>query len=381
MKPEKNLVFVPVRNGKPAHYLTEITLNYRRVRRFAGFTKEEARARLAELRIAAKQGRLGEVVKPERPKDLFGEYARAVLDSAEWKKKRSAERDETSLLHLNREFKDCRLVDIKPGTVRRYITRRLEEGAAPASTNRELSLLKSLLYAAEADELIPTNPIRGRRVKKQPENNNREKTILGLNLTDDVLRRLVESAAEYLKPILKIALSTGMRRDEILKTKWKDFNPRLGSIRIPAENAKSKKERVVRISPTLCVELDGLLRIGEYIFLNPETGQRRKDVREGFVSACKAAGIPTGRGCGLVFHDLRHVAAFRLVRETDVVTASKILGHSTLDMTLRYCHPSEKDRALAVDKVFEKLFGGRQKDVNTPETAPVKGLEKLTQLN
>lgn len=382
MKREKNLVFVPANKDKPAHYLTEITLNYRRVRRFAGFTKEEARAKLAELRIAAKQGKLEETIKPEQPKDLFGEYARAVLDSAEWKSKRSAGRNDISLQHLNEDFKDSRLIDLKPGAVRRYVTRRIQEdGASPATVNREISFLKSILYAAEADEIIPSNPIRGRRVKKQPENNHREKAILGLNLTDDKIRDMVDVAAEYLKPILKIALTVGMRRDEILQMKWKDVDLRLGTVRIPAENAKSKRERVVPLDLEICADLDSLPRKSEYIFLNSETNQRIKDVRGSFAAACKAVGIKTGRPDGLVFHDLRHVAAYHLVKVTDIVTASKILGHASLDMTLRYVHPTDTDKYEAVRKVAENLFRGRQKDVNAPILTSSAGLENRIQLN
>jgi len=379
---EKNLKFIKGSESKPGYYMTEVTLNYRRVRRFAGYTKEEAKDYLADLRLAAKAGKLEELIKPEKPKDIFGEYARGVLNSAEWKAKRSAARDNTSLIHLEREFGDTRLVDIKPGSVRRYMTQRIEkEGAAPASVNRELSLLKSILYLAEADELIPSNPIRGRRVKKQPENNHREKIILELGIDDEKQRRLVDLAADYLKPILKLALTTGMRVGEILKTKWKDMSLPLQRIRIPAENAKSKKERIVPVDPGLCVDLDSLPRKGEYIFLNPETGTRRKDVREAFKIACKAAGIETGRKQGLVFHDLRHLAAYHLVKATDIVTASKILGHSSLDMTLRYVHSTEKDKHAAVEKVAENLFRGRQNHVNSQKEGTSEGLENRLQVN
>jgi integrase len=382
MKPEKNLIFVPAQNGKPAHYVTAIILNYRRVRRFAGYTKEEARACLAEFRIAAKQGKLENLIKPEHPKDLFGEYARSVLDSAEWKSKRSAGRNEILFNHLNREFKDSRLVDIKPGNVRRYVSQRIqEEGAAPATSNRELSLLKSILFAAEADEVIPANPIRGRRVKKQPENNQREKVILRLDLTDDKLRLLVDSAADYLRPILKIALTTGMRRDEILEMKWRDVDLRLGTIRIPAEVAKSKRERPVPLDPDMCVELDSLPRKSEYIHLNPETGARIKDVRGCFNAAYAPAKIPTGRENGLVFHDLRHLAAYHLVKVTDIVTASKILGQASLDMTLRYVHPTDADKYEAVRKVAENLFQTCQKHANASKLTSSVGVENCIQIN
>jgi integrase len=360
MKKEKNLVFIPARDGKPAHYVTEITLNWRRVRRFAGWTKEEARTRLAELRIAARAGNLEELVSPEPPGDAFGEYARALLDSAEWKAKRSHRRDEVSLKRLNRSFKNVRLADINPALVRKYMTERREkDGMKPATVNRELSFLKSVLYAAECDEVIASNPIRGRRVKKFKEANSREKAILEMNLEDGDQARLIEGAAESLKPILKIALLTGMRQGEILKMKWTDVDFRLGEIRIPEENSKSKKERFVPMDGAIVEALDSIERKGEYIFFNPETKNRVIDIRRPFKGALEAAKIE-----GLRFHDLRHLAASRLVKVTDVVTASKILGHSSLDMTLRYVHSTQKDRHAAVEKAAENLFRTRQNHVN-----------------
>ncbi|MCX6565395.1 MAG: tyrosine-type recombinase/integrase [Candidatus Aminicenantes bacterium] len=118
-----------------------------------------------------------------------------------------------------------------------------------------------------------------------------------------------------------------------------------------------------------------LPRKSEYIFLNPETGQRIKDVRGCFNAACKTAEIETGREEGLVFHDLRHLAAYRLVKVTDIVTASKILGHASLDMTLRYVHPTDTDKYEAVRKVAENLFRGRQKDVNDPKLTSSERVE------
>ena len=221
-----------------------------------GRNKEEAKTYLAKLRIAAKEGKLEELISPKPARDTFGEYARVLLDSAEWKAKRSASRNEISLKHLNRAFRDVQLADINPALVRKYITERKENGLAPATINRELSFLKSILYAAEYDGLIASNPIRGRRVKKLEEANSREKVILEMKLTDSNLRRLVDCAVPHFKPILKIALITGMRRSEILKMKWKDINLRLGTIRIPKENSKSKKERIIPIDSILFDTLD-----------------------------------------------------------------------------------------------------------------------------
>jgi len=363
---ERNLRYIIARNGKPAHYLTEITLGYRRVRRFAGHSKEEAKAYLAELRIAAKRGELASFIKPqEAPAEAtFGEYARHLLDSAEWKQKRSAARDESSLRALNRKFKDAPLKAIRPNLVRDYMTERIKAGLRPASVNRERSLLVSLLYAAVGDGVIESNPIGQKGVRRLEENNSREERILELGLTDEDMRRLIFCADERTRPVIEIALLTGMRLSEILSLKWTEIDLPRRRLTIPVTNSKSKKERTIPIGGALLEALLMIERRSEYLFPNGGTGTHVKSIRKSFAAALEAAKIPGGREKGLVFHDLRHVAASQLVRVIDVVTASRILGHSSIEMTMRYVHPTDADKRAAVEALGEWLRG-RQKDVNS----------------
>jgi integrase len=365
MRNERNLVFVPAGDGKPAHYLTEITLNYRRIRRFAGWTKEEARARLAELRLAARKGELEELLHPKQapPADTFGAYARRLLDSAEWKQKRSAARDESSLRALNRKFKNVPLDGIRPNLVRDYMTERIKAGLRPASVNRERSLLVSILYAAVGDGVIESNPIGQKGVKRLEENNSREQRILELGLTDGDMRRLISCADPRTRPVIETALLTGMRLSEILSLKWTQIDLPRRRLTIPVTNSKSKKERTIPIGGDLLGVLQAIERRGEYLFPNGGTGTHVKSIRKSFGAALEEAKIPGGREKGLLFHDLRHIAASQLVRVIDVVTASRILGHSSVEMTMRYVHPTDADKRAAIEALGEWLRG-RQKDVN-----------------
>ena len=176
-----------------------------------------------------------------------------------------------------------------------------------------------------------------------------------------------------------------MRLGEILKLRWKDLNLKLGTILVRAENAKSKKERVIEFGSALYEIFGEIEKRSEFVFLNPKTGkpfENNRDVERAFVETCEKAEIESGRkNGGIVFHDLRHFAARRLVQKTDVVTASKILGHSSLDMTLRYVHPTAQDKREAVEKAFEELFGdeSRQPDVNRFSGESGKELEKEAQ--
>ncbi len=370
-KEENNLKFIKGSEGKPGYYLTDVTLNYVRVRRFAGYTKEEAKTFLAELRLAARAGKLAEKIRPPKSADTFGEYARTLLDSATWKQKRSAARDETSLKALNRKFKTVALVDIRPNVVRDYMTERIKSGLKPASVNRERSLLVSILNAAVGDGLIGLNPIGQKGVKRLEEQNSREEKILELGLTDEDMRRLIASTPERTRPVVEIALLTGMRLSEILSLRWSQISFPARRLTISVTNSKSKKERTIPLGRDLLDVLQGIERRSDYVFPNGKT--HIKSIRKPFAVACKEAGIARGRDVGIVFHDLRHVAASQLVRVINVMTASRILGHSSVEMTMRYVHPTDSDKRAALEALGEWLRG-RQKDVNALQGASGRAL-------
>ena len=76
-----------------------------------------------------------------------------------------------------------------------------------------------------------------------------------------------------------------------------------------------------------------------------------KHVQSVFGTARKNAGLD-----GLRLHDLRHTFATRLIQSgVDVFTVQKLLGHSTITMTMRYVHSFEPEMRVAVEKLDEKF--------------------------
>ncbi len=66
-----------------------------------------------------------------------------------------------------------------------------------------------------------------------------------------------------------------------------------------------------------------------------------------FGNALKRSGI---NKC--TFHTLRHTFATRAVMAgVDIVTLKELLGHKTIQMTMRYSHPSPEHKKKAVDLV------------------------------
>jgi len=66
------------------------------------------------------------------------------------------------------------------------------------------------------------------------------------------------------------------------------------------------------------------------------------------VARCKT--LPADKAAALRFHDLRHVQA-----GVSLQTVSKMLGHATLHMTMRYAHLCPDDRRRAADTVGAAL--------------------------
>ena len=91
-------------------------------------------------------------------------------------------------------------------------------------------------------------------------------------------------------------------------------------------------------------------RLDDHVFLWPE-GRGGKlvpigDFKKSWARVLAQAGISD-----LHVHDLRHTFASRLVmRGVPLLDVSKLLGHATLTMTMRYAHlaPEAYDRAIGV---------------------------------
>ena len=86
-------------------------------------------------------------------------------------------------------------------------------------------------------------------------------------------------------------------------------------------------------------------RFTPYVFTDRE-GKRFQSLHHSFASACRRAGIKDFR-----FHDLRHTFASRLLMSgADIVAVKELLGHKSMQMTLRYAHlaPSHKVAAISL---------------------------------
>ena len=135
---------------------------------------------------------------------------------------------------------------------------------------------------------------------------------------------------------------------------------------IHLDKTKSGERREIPINQTLRDTLKGLVRrVGcPYVFYNPATGHQWQELRRSFARACRKAKIQDFR-----FHDLRHTFASQLVMAgVDLTTVSRLLGHASMTMTLRYSHLAPDHLRGAVD-MLPGLQGAETKDKERAATS------------
>jgi len=329
----------------------------RRVRKIIGPSKRQAEEHLAALKadILRDPYDFGR----KKPEVLFETHADEFLELYSKQNKRSFSRDEISLNHFKEFFKGKYLLEITPDLIEKYRLKRRADGLSLSTINRELACLKTCFSKAIEWEKMERNP--AAKVKKFHEPNAKERI-----LTIEEMKRLLNAASPELRPALIIALNTGMRRGEILGLRWRDVDFVKGFILI--EDSKSGRSRKIPMNGLVFETLRAMNRDREFVFENPETRTNIKDVKTAFKGACRRAKKDpkneNDKGIeGVRFHDLRHTAASRMIETgADLVTVSKILGHATIQMTMRYCHPTPENMRRAVEKLSEVLKESGQQE-------------------
>jgi integrase len=227
---------------------------------------------------------------------------------------------------------------------RRQSTTVREGERSPSTVNKELQCLSKIFNMAIDSNYAESNPCR--KVKKLRGEGQRNRYLL-----PDEETRLMAALTEhraYLRPIIALALNTGMRRGELLGLKWScvDFQRDV----IYVMRTKTDKRRSVPINAKVKEELAALRSSApdsEYVFTNPRTGARLIEIKRSFVTACRDAGIEDFH-----FHDCRHTAATRMADGgVDAFTIAEILGHATLHMTKRYTHALDQNKRRAVESL------------------------------
>ena len=187
------------------------------------------------------------------------------------------------------------------------------------------------------------------------------------------VRRLLDAADDRWRPIIQLAVFTGLRQGELLGLRWSDidWNSRQVHVRRAwrsgafVEPKTANSYRVVDIPGLVLHDLKKWkLRCphgeADLVFPNgaghPESHANL--LQRGFYPALRRAGLRRIR-----FHDLRHTfASLLLANGEDIVRVSRLLGHASPKITLGvYAHMLPTEHYGTADRLSDLIFGEAEK--------------------
>lgn len=268
------------------------------------------------------------------------------------------------------------MADINKWRIASWQKKQVESGKAPTTVNRDVNVLRAILSHAEEKELLAGHPLKG--LKPLPVEDDKRVRYLEPDEEKQLLAALDEREAEtrkgrgshnawrgqrgmellpdlegkafvdHIKPIVLLALHTGLRRGELLGLEWSSVNFITETLIVTARTAKTAKTRHVHLNGIAL----GLLKEWrkqsqeDGVVFPGKNGQKMGSLKTAWTGLMKRANIEDFR-----LHDCRHDFASKLVmRGVDLYMVKELLGHSSITMTERYAHlaPGQKAKAVAL---------------------------------
>lgn len=214
-----------------------------------------------------------------------------------------------------------------PDLFAQYRAKRLEEGIAPNTMNRQHAYLRAVFNEnIRLQHWKRENPLKNLRSFKVQD---KELAYLDNDQIVRLLAQLRKSINPHVTPISKVCLATGARWGEAEQLRCTQV--RNGVIQFV--QTKSSKARAVPISSELETELQA-----HYVKHGKEE-RLFSTAYSAFREGIKKASLKMAEG--QLTHILRHTfASHFMMNGGNILALQRILGHHSLTMTMRYAHLS-----------------------------------------
>ena len=255
---------------------------------------------------------------------------------------------EATLRALKRELGKVGMNDLDRERIVEFGRKRMRQGAGPTTIGIDVGFIKLVVQHAAAVHGIPVKvePIDlGRIALKRLGLVAHSKERVRRPAEDEVERLIAyfELNPRQIIPmgrIIRFAIATAMRQEEICRVTWSDLNTRTRMLTIrDRKDPRAKQGNDQRI-PLLSVSgYDALALVEEQRACRGNEDDRvfpvnSKTVSTVFTRACRVLGIED-----LHFHDLRHEGASRLFEAGFTIEqVALVTGHKDWKMLRRYTH-------------------------------------------
>ncbi len=298
--------------------------------------------------------------------DLLAEYEKTVLPT----KKTRGDRGQAAFEYWREHLGPYMLAGVTPKLVEQHRDLLAAEKTlrgthrAPATVLRYMMVLSHAFSTAINWQWCERNPVDA--AKKPRVSNKRIRYLL-----DDERERLLRACRESdnldLYLVVVLAISTGMRRGEIMNMRWSTItfheDRGVAKLLLSADDTKNGTQRSVVIAShaheLLKQRRDDLTPKGSKVALTglvfPSYGDvdRPVDLRAPWEATLADANLRDFR-----FHDLRHTAAsYMAMNGATTLEIKEALGHKSTAMAERYSHLSASHVDDVVTRMNERHFG------------------------
>jgi integrase len=351
---------------------------------FSQLTVAQARERAQDI-----GGRIvrGENVKKEKPvnKLTYGDFLRDHYEP--WVL--AARKNGAETLKIIRAafgfLMSCPLQDLSIIEIEQWCVKRKNDGVKGATLNRYLTALKASLSWGVKSGIVKENPIaRLERLKETDSDTRirylsdeeRDRLMKALDAREARIREarkrhiawaierkyeqmpeIDDKYADYLKPMVLLALYTGLRRQNLFLLRWEDVDSQTKTLTLRPDSTKPGKLLAL---PMNSVAFDVLsawresfpnAANNELVFPSPRSGKMFDNVKKAWEALLKDAAIENFH-----WHDMRHDFASQLVMAgVDLNTVRELMGHASMTMTLRYAHLAPQNKLRASEVLASKF--------------------------
>ena len=263
-------------------------------------------------------------------------------------------------VHLFPAFGELQRRLITRDAVQSFISVKLRSGLSWRTVKGLRTLFGTLMAAAEADELVPSNAVRKTRFPRRGPA--KERAAIAPEKIQDLLAALPEPSGS----LATLLVFTGLRIGELLALRWQDVDLEQGVLRVTQSVYEGhfddpKSQRSKRSVPLGAKSIE-ILSARRPAGVNPDAlvfstdagtpFDRHNLVNRQLKPTCKRLGLS-----GISWHWLRHANATLLDSVgTPLGTVQALLGHSSSEMTRGvYLHSVPADAKAAVQKVEDLL--------------------------
>lgn len=240
----------------------------------------------------------------------------------------------------------------------------------PRSRARDVAAIRAFYRWAVEDGRIEKSPA----VRMKPPAFDKSSRTCPLG---QVRARLIEACGRMVEParcilmraMFGVMLEAGLRPGEVCDLQLGDVILQDGENRLVVQHGKGNKRREVPLSDDLVdairLWLDHRRSGTRFFFVHGPNGRQISQyyLRASLRELKAIAGV---RDDNLTPHSCRHSFASTLSEQgTDITVIQDLLGHSNVDTTRMYCHPTDKRKLDAVQKL-------NQKPVTSDTKKPIK---------